>query len=179
MSGSTRGPGPHRRGEEIMSQPAGLGPDPGPASPVAAVLVGVDGSVASRAAIELAAREARYRDAPLVAVQAYSGERTMGAPAAQPLATLRSPEDDRMDAESSLRDTVRAVLGEEAATVEVHAVLGLAGRKIVETAQRVNAQLIVLATQGSASLLIGTVGQYVLRKAPCPVLIVPAHPARL
>jgi nucleotide-binding universal stress UspA family protein len=162
-----------------MSQPAGLRPDPGPATPAAAVLVGVDGTDASRAAIELAAREARYRDAPLVAVQAYSGERTLGAPAAQPLATLRSPEDDRMDAESSLRDAVRAVLGDEAATVEVHAVLGLAGRKIVETAQKVNAQLIVLATQGSASLLLGTVSQYVLRKAPCPVLIVPAHPARL
>jgi nucleotide-binding universal stress UspA family protein len=63
--------------------------------------------------------------------------------------------------------------------VEIHAVLGLAGRKIVETAQKVNAQLIVLATQGTASLLMGTVSQYVLRKAPCPVLIVPAHPARL
>jgi nucleotide-binding universal stress UspA family protein len=53
-------------------------------------------------------------------------------------------------------------------------VLGLAGRKIVETAQRINAQLIVLATRGSPSLL-GTVSQYVLRKAPCPVLVVPAH----
>jgi nucleotide-binding universal stress UspA family protein len=162
-----------------MSQPVGLGPDPGSASPAAAVLVGVDGSDASRAAIELAAREARYRDAPLVVVRAYSGERVMGAPAVQPMATLRSPEDDRIDAESGLHDVVRAVLGDQAATVEVHAVLGLAGRKIVETAQKVNAQLIVLATHGRASLLLGTVSQYVLRKAPCPVLIIPARPARL
>jgi nucleotide-binding universal stress UspA family protein len=163
-----------------MAYPASSGPDAAPqAPPAAAVLVGVDGTEASRAAIALAAREARYRDAPLVAVQAYSGERPLGAPAAQPASTLRSVEDERMDAESRLRDAVRAVLGDQASGVEVHAVLGLAGRKIVETAHRVNAQLIVLATQGSASLLLGTVSQYVLRRAPCPVLIVPAHPARL
>lgn len=163
-----------------MSQPAGRERDARPAAPAAAaVLVGVDGSDASRAAIELAAREAHYRDAPLIVVQAYSGERPFGAPAALPIATLRSPEDERAETESSLRDAVREALGEEAARVEVVAVLGLAGRKIVETAHKVNAQLIVLATQGSASLLLGTVSQYVLRKAPCPVLIVPAHPARL
>jgi nucleotide-binding universal stress UspA family protein len=36
------------------------------------VVVGVDGSGGSRAAIRLAAQEARYRSAPLVAVMAYS-----------------------------------------------------------------------------------------------------------
>ena len=51
--------------------------------------------------------------------------------------------------------------------------LGLAGRKLLETAQRVNAQLIVLAGRGSAFMLLGTVSQYVLREAPCPVLVVP------
>jgi nucleotide-binding universal stress UspA family protein len=163
-----------------MSQLAVPGPDQGPAAQTAAaVLVGVDGSDASRAAIELAAREARYREAPLIAVRAYSGERPLGAPAARPVATLRNAEDERVDAEASLRDAVREVLGDQADRVEVYAVLGLAGRKIVETAQKMNAQLIVLATQGSASLLLGTVSQYVLRKAPCPVLIVPARPARL
>ena len=35
------------------------------------------------------------------------------------------------------------------------------------------AQLLVLAGRGSASMLLGTVSQYVLRKAPCPVLVVP------
>ncbi len=50
---------------------------------------------------------------------------------------------------------------------------GWPGRKLVETAQKVNAQLLVLAGRGSASMLLGTVSQYVLRKAPCPVLVVP------
>jgi nucleotide-binding universal stress UspA family protein len=53
-------------------------------------------------------------------------------------------------------------------------VAGIAGRQIVEAAREARAQLIVLATRGSMSLLLGTVSQYVLRKAPCPVLVVPA-----
>jgi len=168
-----------------MSQPAGSGADgslPDNSRPGAewgtpggkAVVVGVDGSDASRAAIALAALEARYRGAPLIAVQAYSGERTLGAPAARPLSTLRTAEDERIDTEVSLRQAVRDVLGEQANGVEIRVILGLAGRKIVETANKVNAQLIVLATRGSPSMLLGTVSQYVLRKSPCPVLIVPA-----
>jgi nucleotide-binding universal stress UspA family protein len=139
-----------------------------------AIVVGVNGSDASRLAIEQAAREAELRNAPLIAVRAYSGER---APAAQPVSAVRTAEDERLEAESLLRDAIREVLGDRADTVEVRAVLGLAGRKIVETAHKVNAQLIVLATHGSRSMLLGTVSQYVLRKAPCPVLIVPARPA--
>jgi hypothetical protein len=54
------------------------------------VVAGVDGAGRSRAAIQLAAREARYRDTPLIAVMAYSGERALGAPAAQPVASLRT-----------------------------------------------------------------------------------------
>jgi nucleotide-binding universal stress UspA family protein len=132
----------------------------------------VDGSAASRAAIVAAAREASYRSAPLIAIRAYSGEqiqRGAGPP---------DESDNGRTAESGLRDAVREVLGtERAARVRVHAVLGLAGRKIVETALQVNAQLIVLATHGSRSMLMGTVSQYVLRRAPCPVLVVPAQPA--
>jgi nucleotide-binding universal stress UspA family protein len=139
-----------------------------------AVLVGVDDSDASRVAIALAAQEASYRKAPLVVVRAYSGERPLAAPAARPLSVMRTVEDERAEAESYLREAVREALGDQAEGVEVLTVLGLAGRKIVETAQRINAQLIVLATRGSPSLL-GTVSQYVLRKAPCPVLVVPAH----
>ncbi|HLX51478.1 MAG TPA: universal stress protein [Streptosporangiaceae bacterium] len=139
-----------------------------------AVLVGVDDSGASPAAIALAAQEANYRRAPLVVVRAYSGERPLGASAVRRLSVIRTAEDERAEAESYLRAAIREVLGDQADGVEVLTVLGLAGRKIVETAQRINAQLIVLATRDSPSLL-GTVSQYVLRKAPCPVLVVPAH----
>jgi nucleotide-binding universal stress UspA family protein len=138
------------------------------------VVVAVDGSDASRAAIVLAAREARYRCASLIAVQAYSGEQILAGPA-RPSSSPRSPGDDeRMHAETDLRGALRDALGDLAEGVEVRALLGLAGRRIVETAYKVNAQLIVLATRGSTSMLMGTVNQYVLRKAHCPVLMVPS-----
>lgn len=136
------------------------------------VVVGVEGGRGSRKAIKLAAQEARYRGAPLIAVMAYSGERA-AAPAVRPVATLRAAGEERLVAESALRDAVVDALGEDAYRVELRTVLGLAGRNLIDTARRVNAQLIVLAGRGSASMLLGTVSQYVLRKAPCPVLVVP------
>jgi nucleotide-binding universal stress UspA family protein len=140
------------------------------------VVVGVDGSKSSRNAIRQAGREARYRDAGLLAVMAYSGERTLGAPATRPVSTLRTAEDERLAAETALRDAVADALGDQAEGVELRTVPGLAGRKLVETARRARAQLIVLAARGGSSLLPGTVSQYVLRKATCPVLVVPEHP---
>jgi nucleotide-binding universal stress UspA family protein len=137
------------------------------------VLVGVGGSGSSRTAIRLAAEEARYRDAELIAVMTYSGEHPLGAPAARPVATLRTADDERIMAEAVLRDAVFDALGDQAEKVQLRTVLGVAGRKLIETAQRANAQLIVLVGRGSASMLLGTVSQYVLRKAPCPVLVVP------
>jgi len=137
------------------------------------VVVGVEGSGSSRTAIRAAAQEARYGEAELIAVMACSGERAVAAPAVRPVATLRTAGDERIVAEAALRDAVVDALGDQAAKVRLHTVLGLAGRKLVETAQRANAQLIVLAGRGSASMLLGTVSQYVLRKAPCPVLVVP------
>ena len=138
------------------------------------VVVGVDGTAASRAAIRIAAQEARYRRTPLIAVMAYSGQPALGAPAGQPAATPGPGGDERGAAESSLRDLITEALGNQADHVELRVVAGTAGRQIVEAAREVRAQLIVLATRGSMSMLLGTVSQYVLRKAPCPVLVVPA-----
>ena len=137
------------------------------------VVVGVDGTGTSRATIQAAAQEARSRDATLIAVMAYSTERPLGTSAARPVATVPVASDERLVAETALRDAVAAALGDEASLVELRTTLGLAGRNLVDTARKVNAQLIVLAGRGSASMLLGTVSQYVLRRAPCPVLVVP------
>lgn len=101
------------------------------------VVVAVGGSGSGRAAIQVAATEAGYRQAPLIAVTAYqaAGETELGAGA------------------------------------------GLPGRKLVDTARATNAQMIVLASGLSGSALAGAVSKYVLRNAPCPVLVVP-DPAR-
>lgn len=50
---------------------------------------------------------------------------------------------------------------------------GLAGRVIIEAAREVHAELIVLAAHPGRSVVPGTVSQYILLKARCPVTIVP------
>jgi nucleotide-binding universal stress UspA family protein len=82
-------------------------------------------------------------------------------------------DDNRIAAESALRDAVRDALGEQADGAKLRTIQGLAGRQLVETAAQAGAELIVLASRGSVSLLPGTVSQYALRNAPCPVLVVP------
>jgi nucleotide-binding universal stress UspA family protein len=139
------------------------------------VVVGVDGSARGRAAIRLAAQEAGYRSASLVAVMAYSAERALGAPAGRPLSTLRTAADERLAADEILRDTVRDALGPAADDVDCRTMAGLPGRVLVDIARVVDAQLVVLTARGDGTVarVLGAVSQHVLRNAPCPVLVVP------
>jgi nucleotide-binding universal stress UspA family protein len=136
------------------------------------VLVGVPRSEDSRAAIRLAAQEARYRNAPLIAIMAYPAERGW-SPAVRPGVERLAPEDDRAAAEDLLREAVSNALGDEAKGVQCQAVAGLAGRALVHAARATNAQLIVLATRHGVARALGAVSQYVLLHASCPVLAVP------
>ncbi len=108
---------------------------------------------------------------------AYGGESAGGAPAARPVSTLSTATEQRAITEASLRQVVRDALSDQADQVELRAVRGFPGHTLVEVAQSVHAQLVVLAArrgEGAMSRLLGTVSQYVLRHTPCPVLVVPA-----
>jgi nucleotide-binding universal stress UspA family protein len=138
------------------------------------VLVGVQGAAGSRAAIRAAAEEAGFRQTKLVAVTAYSGEQA-AAPAARPVGALRTSAEERAQAESLLQEATLEALGADAGQVELRVMQGVPGRSLVEAARLVGAELLVLATRadGVLSWLLGS--QYVLRNAPCPVLLVPEH----
>ena len=138
------------------------------------VLVGVKRSADSGAAIRLAAQEARYRDTTLIAVMAYPAERGW-SPAVRPGAERLTRADDRAIAEDLLREAVSDALGDAGERVEyrIVAVADLAGRALVHVAQTEDAQLLVLAAREGIARVLGTVSQYVLRNAPCPVLSVP------
>lgn len=138
-----------------------------------AVVVGIKETGNSRAALRLAAQEARYRDATLIAVLAYGGNPALGAPAGRPVAAAHTADDERLAAEWALGDALAGALGDQAERVERRLVPGQAGRSLVDVARTAGAQLLVLAGGGTASVLPGSTSQYVLRKAPCPVLIVP------
>ena len=106
------------------------------------VVVGVDGSAACRTAIRLAAQEARYRQAQLIAIMTYGRERVLGAPASQPVATLTTVDEERSAAESSLRDAVIDALGHQADHVELRVMTGTAGRQLVEAAREISAIIV-------------------------------------
>jgi len=135
------------------------------------VIVGVDNSEASKAALRLAAQEARWRQASLVAVSAY--ELPISPPGGFPSSAMHTQSEERAAAEADLRATVDHELGAEAGQASVRVSAGLAGRVIIEAAREAHAQLIVLATHPGRSVMPGTVSQYVLLKARCRVTLVP------
>jgi nucleotide-binding universal stress UspA family protein len=136
------------------------------------VVVGVDESAASRAALRQAAQEARWRHAALVAVTVY--EPSLGAPTGgYPIAASHTDSEKRATAESALRDTVRKELGDQDVQIDLRVSGGLAGRVIIDTARQTAAQLIVLAAGPGKSVVPGTVSHHVLLKAECPVMVVP------
>jgi nucleotide-binding universal stress UspA family protein len=139
------------------------------------VVVGVDGSPESYAAIRIGREEAGLRGSRLVTVMAYSTEGMLGAPAGRPLATPHSPDEDRLQAESTLRSVVKAALGDDDSAAEEVVEAGQPGRVLVETARDLGALMIVLSArkERTPARLLGAVSQYVLRNAPCPVLVVP------
>ena len=57
--------------------------------------------------------------------------------------------------------------------------IGEAGQKILEYAQERDADLVVVGRQGAGAvgkILFGNVTERVVRKAPCPVLVIPPTP---
>ncbi|SBT45216.1 universal stress protein [Micromonospora narathiwatensis] len=136
------------------------------------VVVGVDGSVLSRAAVEFAAEEAAVRGARLHAVHAYTHPTSSGPGDMQPLVYEESQlrgEEDRILAESLTGLTDR--WPEVPLTREV-----VRGRPVaVLTEASRTAQLVVVGGQGRgelSGLLLGSVSQGVLHHADCPVTVV-------
>lgn len=137
------------------------------------VLVGVQVPAWSRAAIQAAAQEAKYRGSKLVAVAAYGTDHGGAAPAARPTVGLRSSSDERDEAESVLQAATLDALGADAAQVELRVIQGAPGRTLVEAARLLDADLLVLGSRGNGAMSRLRASQYVLRNAPCPVLVVP------
>ncbi len=138
------------------------------------VVVAVQDRARSRAAIRAAAQEAGFRQAKLIAVTAYTADGIAAAPAARPVgSTLRTADEERARAEDVLREATLGALGRAAAQVELRVVQGLPGRSLVNAARTLGAELLVVGSRGEKvmSWLLGS--QYVLRNAPCPVLVVP------
>ncbi len=134
-----------------------------------AVVVGVDGSEASKDALRWAAGYAEIRGCDLRAVAAWEWPISMGM--AMPLPDDYNPLED---ARASLQKTLTEVLG-DAPTVAVtlDIVEGAASAALVRESK--DACLLVVGSRGHggfAGLLLGSTSEHCARHANCPVVIV-------
>jgi nucleotide-binding universal stress UspA family protein len=137
------------------------------------VIVGVDGSLASRAALKWAATEAVRRNSELVVAHVYDW-RVIGARA--PIGDAYA-DDVRARAEALVESAVAdARTFAPEVNVRGEAVQGSPGPTLVNAA---NAGLVVVGSRGRggfASLLLGSVSQQVATHAAGPVVVVRGRP---
>jgi nucleotide-binding universal stress UspA family protein len=145
------------------------------------IVVGVDGSPESLAALRWAAGEAKLREARLVAVYAWMfvPPPEVGPPGVIPVPGVDLPgavEAEREAAEAAL-DAALAEAFPERAQVEVE-------RKLVEgdaadalERESKDADLVVVGSRGRSGIaeaLLGSVSKHVIDHARCPVVVVKA-----
>jgi len=139
------------------------------------VVVGVDGSPSSSAAVTYALRDAARRSARLRVVAAAQLPEYWAA--SYGLAALPPPEevvaDHQRAAQQIVDDVVAASPQLAAVPVEVEARAGTPGRVLVEASE--GADVLVLGHRGRGALssaMLGSVGLYCVLHASCPVTIV-------
>jgi nucleotide-binding universal stress UspA family protein len=146
------------------------------------ILCPVDFSDSSRHALAHAAAAASWYEAPLTVLHVFSNvpvfdvAPALGVTAMPPVAVR---ELDREAMLTALRNFAAPVVG--TATTEVQLTEAPDPRtEILEQASAMGAGLLVMGTHGRSGfdhLLLGSVTEKVVRKAPCPVLVVPRQAA--
>jgi len=137
------------------------------------ILVGIDGSVASRRALEFAVERAAGTGEEVVAVHAFQDSSFAAGGRIGALAV--DIETDAIEAAECRAAELVAGIGLSAPDVVVRssAVVGRAGRVLCRLAD--DASLVVVGSRGRtpvAELVLGSVSQEVLHKAECPVAVV-------
>jgi len=133
-------------------------------SPVTTVVVGVDGSLDSAAAVGWVVTFAAVVDAHVVAVHALG------------LLEHERSDPDHHRLIGMLHDWTRGLDGLPAEHVERRLVPGSPGSSILQMAEAVGADLVVVGTRGEGArghTLLGSTSLELAERCPCPLVIVP------
>jgi nucleotide-binding universal stress UspA family protein len=133
------------------------------------IVVGVDGSESSKAALEWAAQQASLTETPLVAIATWEWPTSYGAMVAWP-----ENIDFEADARSMLGQSVDQVLGTDHRAEVTQRVFHGHPAPVLEDASR-DAALLVVGCRGHgefAGMLLGSVSEFLATHAHCPVVIV-------
>ena len=145
------------------------------------ILVPVDFSIHSLAALQWAAETARCFDAPLVVLHVVHDPGAAPGYYSQGGQDLRPLEEEAREMLDSFVDKARESYPDvdQIERLERRLVVGLPANRILEVAEKVGARLIVMGSQGRTGLdhlLIGSKAERVVRLSPIPVTIVKAAP---
>lgn len=137
--------------------------------PAGRIVVGVDGSVSSKAALAWAVRQAKLTDAVVQAVTAWQYPGTYGYPA--PAA------DDTNYEELAARVVTDAIaeVASPAGPVEIRPEVVQGNPAAALLAASAGAELMVVGSRGHGGFveaLLGSVSQHCVHHAPCPVVII-------
>jgi nucleotide-binding universal stress UspA family protein len=139
------------------------------------IVVGVDATPAAQAALTFAMREARLRGSALDVVTTWvwdvdSGNPSLGIP------SLSAPTDVAARVRAAQDIAISAALTATAAppVITRHVIEGLAGEELVRIARTAD-YLVVGSTHKNVlkRALLGSVSEYCVRHATCPVVVVP------
>jgi nucleotide-binding universal stress UspA family protein len=141
------------------------------------ILCPVDFSETSLHAVDLATQVARWYGSRVTALHVVAPlvAPFPGLPAVDPRAALPADEAARRRLCGDLAKTFAAAR-DAGLAVDTMVNVGMPAREILDCAAGLPANLIVMGTHGLSGfehLLLGSVAEKVLRKAPCPVLTVP------
>jgi nucleotide-binding universal stress UspA family protein len=142
------------------------------------IVVGVDGSDESKAALGWALKEARLRSATVRCVHAWALPSLVVGMGYEPLLDASYLASLRQDAEAMIDRTLAEVGG--AGEIEVNRVVleGPPAQMLVDAAK--DADLLVVGSRGHSGLtglLLGSVSHQCAQHAPCPIVIVRHSPA--
>jgi nucleotide-binding universal stress UspA family protein len=136
------------------------------------IVVGVDGSESSRAALRWAARVAGARGATVRAVASWQYPARAGSPTG-PAELPRPAEMDRRTT-ADVRAIVEEELGEDVDRVRIEVARGPAAGVLLTSASRPSVEMLVLGARGLGGfdgLLLGSVTQQCVDHSPCPVVV--------
>jgi nucleotide-binding universal stress UspA family protein len=139
------------------------------------IIVGVDGSVHSRKALERAIQEAAAHHTSLTVLTVHQAVRDVYGSVSHYTGDADLTEKARQAAQAET-DEVVAALGVQPESVTVTAVHGLPSEELVKAAH--GADMVVMGSRGAggfARLLMGSTATQVAQHAHCAVLILPAE----
>ena len=143
---------------------------------IARILVPTDFSAASDAALRYARSLATQFGASITLVHVFEDPFTSGAFVGDGVVTM--PLDLREAMERAAREQLQKQHAEHAQSLPLSSsdlLMGAAAKRIVEHAEKIHADLIVMGTHGRGGLghlLLGSIAEKVVRTAKCPVLTV-------